>query len=151
MYINDLGMREGISSSDALSAQSTAAGTTASNTKAASTKASSTANFPTAIKQAVESQSAAYGEDSELAKKVAEALANLKNDPEWADVGTALSAMYKNQQQMQVQMNLLSAGYSSGLMGLSSSSQYGLGTLAASAYSGMGSLLGSSIFANQLI
>ena len=150
MYINDLGMREGISSSEALSATRTTTANT-SNTNTASTKSSSTANFPTAIKQAVESQSAAYGEDSELAKKVAEALANLKNDPEWADVGTALSAMYKNQQQMQVQMNLLSAGYSSGLMGLSSSSQYGLGTLAASAYSGMGSLLGSSIFANQLI
>lgn len=135
---------------NAISSQQTTAAD-ATSTKTTADKTTSTTNFPTAIKQAVESQSTALSEDSELSKKVAEALANLKNDPEWEDVGTALSAMYKNQQQMQVQMNLLSAGYSSGLTGLSSSSQYGLGSLAASAYSGMGSLLGSSIFANQLI
>lgn len=143
MYINGLGMRNGISNSNALSAQNTEAKTT-------STKTANTANFPTAIKQAVESQSATFSKDAELSKKVEEALASLKNDPEWADVGTALSAMYKNQQQMQVQMNLITAGYSSGLTGLSSSS-YGLGSLATSAYGGMSSLLGSSIFANQLI
>lgn len=144
MYINDLGMRDEVRSYNT-------ADTSTSSTKTSNTKTANTTNFPTAIKQAVESQTAALKEDPEVLKNISEALERLKNDPELKDVGTALSALYKNQQNMQVQMNLISAGYSSGLTGLSSYSQYGLGALATSAYGGMGNLLGSSIFANQLI
>lgn len=139
MYINNLGMRDGVNNHNDV------------NTKNAGTKTTNTANFPTAIKQAVESQSAALSEDPDALKGIGEALERLKSDPEWEDVGTALSALYKNQQKMQVQMNLISAGYSSGLTGLSAYSKYGLGTMASTAYGGISSLLGSSIFANQLI
>lgn len=139
MYINNLGMRDGINNHNAANTNTTAA------------KSANTANFPTAIKQAVEGQAAALNGDSDALKGIGEALERLKNDPEWEDVGTALSALYKNQQKMQVQMNLMSVGYSNGLTGLSKYSQYGLGTMASSAYGGLSSLLGSSIFANQLV
>lgn len=147
MYINGLGMRDEVRSYNTEN-------TKTSNTKASNTKtvgAANTTNFPTAIKQAVESQTATLSEDPDVVKSIEEALERLGNDPEWKDVGTALSALYKNQQKMQVQMNLLSAGYSSALTGLSSYSQYGLGGMASSAYGGISNLLGTSIFGNQLI
>lgn len=142
MYINSLGMRDEVKHYNAVNTQ---------NVKNTNAVTSNNGSFPTAIKQAVESQSTALYEDTELSQRVGEALERLKNDPEWEDVGTALSALYKNQQQMQVKMNLMSAGYAGGLTGLSTYSKYGLGTNASAAYSGLSSLLGSSIFANQLI
>ena len=147
MYINNLGMRDEVS--QRIAASINAANTADTRTiKASDTSKTGTTKFPTAMKNAVESQAALFSENKETSLRMEEALARLKNDPEWEDVGTALSALYKNQQQMQVQMSLLSAGYSSGL---SSYSQYGLGTSGTSAYAGIAGLLGSSIFGNQLI
>lgn len=145
MYINNLGMRDG-------AAHSIAANTNNITTsKSSATKTNNTKKFPTALENAVESQVAALAEDPKTSLTIEEALARLKNDPEWEDVGTALSALYNNQQKMQVQMSLLSSGISSGLTGLSSYSQYGLGGLATSAYGGISNILGSSIFADQLL
>lgn len=147
MYINNLGMHDE-------AAQSIAASTNAANTaatKSSSAKTTNTTKFPTALEQAVESQVKAFNEDPKVSLSIEEALARLKDDPEWEDVGTALSALYNNQQKMQAQMSLLSAGVTSGLTGLSSASQYGLGSLATSAYGGVSTLLGSSIFGDQLI
>lgn len=147
MYINNLGMRDEAARSIAASVNANSA----IGAKAAKTKAANTTNFPTALESAVESQLGVLSENPEVSLSIEEALARLKNDPEWEDVGTALSALYNNQQKMQVQMSLLSAGLSSGLTGLSSYSQYGLGSLATSAYGGVSSLLGNSIFGDQLI
>lgn len=152
MYINNLGMRDEAAQSIAASV-STANTNNTTSAKSSDKKTSNidTTNFPTAIKKAVESQTALFGENTEASLSIEEALASLKNDPEWKDVGTALTALYENQQKMQAQMSLLSVGYSSGLTGLSSAySQYGLGSLT-SAYGGVSNLLGGSIFANQLI
>lgn len=134
MYINSLGMRDEIN-----------------NQNTSSTKTVSTGTFPNEMKKAVQNQNvlSAQGVDAELSLKISEAFEHLKSDPEWADVGTALSALYKNQQQMQVQMSLLSAGYSRSLAGMSGS--LGYGSLAASAYGGVSSLLGNSIFGSQLL
>ncbi|MCM1088590.1 MAG: hypothetical protein NC419_10560 [Muribaculaceae bacterium] len=142
MYINNLGMRDEITHYDAANAN------TIKNRK---TNTSNNASFPTAIKQAVESQSAAYGENSALTQKVEEALEHLKSDPEWQDVGTALSALYQNQQQMQVKMNLMSAGVTGSLTGLSAYSGYGSANQLTVAYGGISSLLGSSLLGSQLI
>ena len=147
MYINNLGMRDE-------AAQNIAASVNANNTissKTSNTKTTNKTNFPTALESAVESQISALNEDPKTTLTIEEALARLKNDPEWEDVGTALSALYNNQQRMQVQMSLLSSGITSGLTGLSSYSQYGLGGLATSAYGGVSNILGSSIFGDQLI
>lgn len=142
MYINNLGMRDEV----------TRYGAANTNTvKNINTDTSSNASFSTAIQQAVESQSAAYGENSELSKKVEEALEHLKSDPEWQDVGTALSALYQNQQQMQVKMNLMSAGVTSSLTGLSAYSGYNSANQLTAAYSGISSLLGSSLLGSQLV
>lgn len=142
MYINNLGMRHDVTNQNAAEINTT------SKISGAGTKISSTEKFPTALKNAVESQSVASGVDKEASLSIEEALARLKDDPEWEDVGTALSALYKNQQQMQVQMNLLSSGYSNSLTGWPAYSAYGLGT---AAYSGYSSLLGSSIFGDMLL
>ncbi|MCH5248909.1 MAG: hypothetical protein J1E98_03205 [Lachnospiraceae bacterium] len=147
MYINNLGMRDE-------AAQSIAANVNANNitgSKSSGAKTANKTNFPTALESAVESQVAALAEDPKTTLTIEEALARLKNDPEWEDVGTALSALYNNQHRMQVQMSLMSAGITNGLTGLSSYSQYGLGALATSAYGGVSNILGSSIFADQLI
>ena len=141
MYINDLGMRHGV---DNQHAAKTNAADGISNVN---TKTSGAGKFSTALKSAVESQSMASGVDKEASLSIEEALARLKTDPEWEDVGTALSALYKNQQQMQVQMNLLSSGYSNSLTRWPYSA-YGLGT---AAYGGAASLLGSSIFGDMLL
>ena len=149
MYINDLGMHDKAAGSIAarINANNTTSG------KLSDAKTTNTTKFPTALESAVESQTAALGlgEDSKVSLSIEEALARLKNDPEWEDVGTALSALYKNQQKMQAQMSLLSTGLTSGLTGLSPYSQYGLGSLATSAYGGISNILGSSIFGDQLI
>ena len=142
MYINDLGMRHDVNNQHAANVN------TVNRIKGVNTKTSGVGQFPTALKSAVESRSVASGVDKEAALSIEEALARLKNDPEWEDVGTALSALYKNQQQMQVQMNLLSSGYSNSLAGWPAYSAYGLGT---SAYSGAANLLGSSIFGDMLL
>ena len=139
MYINDLGMRHEVNVPNAAS-------TNTVNTKTSST---GTTNFPTELKSAVESQSKANSADAEATRSIEEALARLKNDPEWEDVGTALSALFKNQQQMQVQMSLLSSGYSRGMAGLSSYFSSGLGSTASTSYGGVSSLLGSSIFGDM--
>ena len=147
MYINNLGMRDE-------AAQSIAASVNANNitsSKSSGAKTANKTNFPTALESAVESQIASLTQDPEVTHSIEEALARMKGDPEWEDVGTALEALYKNQQNMQVQMSLMSAGISSGLTGLSSYSQYGLGSLATSAYGGVSNILGSSIFGDQLI
>ena len=146
MYINNLGMRNEAARSIAASVNSD----NKTTKKSDSTKTSNTTNFPITLQDAVEKKVAALSEEPEVSLSIEEALARLKNDPEWEDVGTALSALYKNQQKMQTQMSLLSTGISSGLTGLSSYSQYGLGSLT-SAYGGASTLLGSSIFGNQLI
>lgn len=142
MYINNLGMRHDVDNQNAAKTNIT------NGINAAGTKISGAGQFPTALKSAVESQSAASGVDKEAALSIEEALARLKDDPEWEDVGTALSALYKNQQQMQIQMNLLTAGYSNSLTGWPSYSAYGLGT---AAYSGVTNLLGRSIFGDMLL
>ena len=150
MYINNLGMRDEVSLRIAANINA-ANNADARTVKTSNTSKTDTTSFPTAMKSAVESQAALFSENTEASRSIEEALGRLKNDPEWEDVGTALSALYKNQQQMQVQMSLLSAGYSNGLTGLSSYSQYGMGTSGTSAYAGISALLGSSIFGNQLI
>ncbi len=153
MYINDLGMRDeaAVNANAAAAANVTDARSAASlnKDKSAASKISDTAKFPTAMEKAVESQLAAFGINSGDTVEIQEALERLQNDEELKDVGTALAALYKDQQQMQVQMSLLSAGYSSGLSTLSS--QYGLGSLVSSAYGGTGSMLGSSIFGDMLL
>lgn len=145
MYVNDLGMRHDVNNADTINSNSVNTSTSAKTAKEGT--------FPTAIQNAVESQlGKALDEDTETTVSVSEALERLKDDPEWEDVGTALSAMYKNQQRLQTQLNLLSAGYANGLGGLSSSSSlYGLGGSGISSYGSAASLLGSSIFADQLI
>ena len=145
MYINNLGMRDEAAQSIAANVSNT------TNTKSSNTKTTNKTNFPTTLESAVESRIASLTKDPEVTHSIEEALARMKNDPEWEDVGTALEALYKNQQNMQVQMSLLSAGVSNGLTGLSSYSQYGLGSLATSAYGGVSNILGSSIFGDQLI
>ena len=142
MYINDLGMRHEVNNQDASKTN------IVKGRSNAGTKTSDAVKFPTALKSAVESQSVASSVDKEASLSIEEALARLKNDPEWEDVGTALSALYKNQQQIQVQMNLLSSGYSNSLKGWPAYSAYGLGT---SAYSGAANLLSSSIFGDMLL
>lgn len=142
MYINDLGMQHDVNNQDAAKVNTT------NKISGVGTKISNTEKFPTALKSAVESQSVASSVDKEASLSIEEALARLKNDPEWEDVGTALSALYKNQQQMQVQMNLLSSGYSRSLTGWPAYSAYGLGT---AAYSGAANLLGSSIFGDMML
>lgn len=145
MYINDLGMRHDVNNQNAVKTNTT------SRINGINAKTSGVGNFPTALQSAVESQSVASPVDKEASLSIEEALARLKNDPEWEDVGTALSALYKNQQQMQVQMNLLSSGYSNSLMGWPAYSAYGLGTSASAAYSRAAGLLGSSIFGDMLL
>ena len=142
MYINDLGMRDELNNPNAVSANHI------SKRNTVNTKTSNVTNFPTELKSAVESQSVAGSKETDTSLSIEEALTRLKNDPEWEDVGTALSALYKNQQQMQVQMNLLSSGYSNSLTRWPAYSAYGLGT---SAYSGAANLLGSSIFGDMLL
>lgn len=146
MYINDLGMRHEVNNNINVNSNSEV-------TKTANTAKTST--FPSSLTDAIKSQGLTSDSDSETSLSISEALERLKSDPEWEDVGTALSALYKNQQTMQAQMSLLSAGYTSGLTGLSSAySQYGgLGTLLSSAYGNSdssSSLLSNSIFGSFL-
>lgn len=146
MYINDLGMRHEVNNNINVNSNSEV-------TKTANTAKTST--FPSTLTDAIKSQGLTSDSDSETSLSISEALERLKSDPEWEDVGTALSALYKNQQTMQAQMSLLSAGYTSGLTGLSSAySQYGgLGTLLSSAYGNSdssSSLLSNSIFGSFL-
>ncbi len=145
MYINNLGIGHEVNNNINVNSNSEATKTSAANTTKTST-------FPRTLTNALKSQGLTLDANSETSLSISEALERLKSDPEWEDVGTALSALYKNQQTMQVQMSLLSAGYTSGLTGLSSAySQYGgLGALAASAYGGANNLLSSSIFGSFL-
>lgn len=145
MYINNLGMGHEVNNNINVNSNSEATKTSAANTAKTST-------FPRTLTDALKSQGLTPDANSETSLTISEALERLKSDPEWEDVGTALSALYKNQQTMQAQMSLLSAGYTSGLTGLSSAySQYGgLGALAASAYGGSDNLLSNSIFGSFL-
>lgn len=130
MYINSLGMRDennaisGISPVGSTSAVSRvnavrkADGVQGASTAGKSSKqTSSTGTFPAQMERAIKNQSAKEDDSAASAKVVSEALERLKSDPEWADVGEALSALYKNQQQMQV--NLLKLGYSNSMFGMS--------------------------------
>lgn len=143
MYINNLGMGHEVNNNIKVNSNSEV-------TKTANT--AKTSAFPRTLTDALKSQGLTPDANSEASLSISEALERLKSDPEWEDVGTALSALYKNQQTMQAQMSLLSAGYTSGLTGLSSAySQYGgLGALAASAYGGSNNLLSNSIFGSFL-
>lgn len=143
MHINNLGMRHEVNNNSNVNGNSEV-------TKAANTAKTST--FPSTLTNALKSQGLTLDADSDTSLSISKALERLKSDPEWEDVGTALSALYKNQQTMQVQMSLLSAGYTSGLTGLSSAySRYGgLGALAAGAYGSSNNLLSGSIFGSFL-
>lgn len=147
MYINNLGMGHEVNNINVNS------NSEVTKTSAASTSnTAKTSTFPTTLTNALKSQGLTLDENSDTALSISEALERLKSDPEWEDVGTALSALYKNQQTMQAQMSLLSAGYTSGLTGLSSAySQYGgIGTLLSSAYGSSDNLLSNSIFGSFL-
>ena len=154
MYINDLGMRENHNIGNDAANRSEAVNTRTGKAAAAdmtglsNTAAAGSVRFPTALQQAVESQNVL---SSAATAKIEEALDRLKSNPEWEDVGTTLEAMYKNQQTMQMQMNLLSAGYSSGLTGLTMNTLYGSGSSLSGLYSGTTGLLGTSIFGDMLL
>lgn len=146
MYINNLGMGHEVNNNINVNSNSEV-------TKSANTaNTAKTSTFPRTLTDALKSQGLTPDANSETSLSISEALERLKSDPEWEDVGTALSALYKNQQTMQAQMSLLSAGYTSGLTGLSSAySQYGgIGTLLSSAYGNSDNLLSNSIFGSFL-
>ena len=146
MYINNLGMGHEVNNNINVNSNSEV-------TKSANTaNTAKTSTFPRTLTDALKSQGLTLDANSETSLSISEALERLKSDPEWEDVGTALSALYKNQQTMQAQMSLLSAGYTSGLTGLSSAySQYGgIGTLLSSAYGNSDNLLSNSIFGSFL-
>ncbi len=152
MYINGLGMRDEANLQQALGVDAVQ-GVSSGADAVRRASSSSDVSFPTALKSAVESRSAVYdklfGTDTEESAAVGEALERLEADPQWKDVGAALTALYENQQKMQTQMSLLSSGYYGGLSGTSALSAYGFGVSPLSAYTGgglAGSLLGSSIF-----
>lgn len=140
MYINDLGMEREVHDRSNVSAN------TADKTNVRTERVSS---FPSELKSAVESQGKSSVKDSEESISITEALERLKNDPEWEDVGTALSALYKNQQQLQVQMSLLTSGYSNSLANMLPYSSYGYGTAGLSAYNSAANLLANSIFGDM--
>ena len=149
MYINDLGMRDDHAAENVGAAQQNSAAQYAGSTR---TSAADKDRFPTTLQEAVEAMTADKSADPAETAKIEEALERLKSDPEWADVGTTLTALYTNQQKLQTQMNLLSSGYYGGLNGL------GLGALLPdgnasllSAYTGMTGLGGSSIFGDLLL
>lgn len=151
MYINDLGMRD--AGSHIAAADAANLNTEKGNTE--KTRKSETGRFPTTLEKTVESLVAGSGQDAQETVDIREALERLKSDPEWKDVGTALEALYTNQQKMQIQQiqtSMLSSGYYSGLTGLGMSGSplafSALGSNAAllSAYGGTAGLLGSSIF-----
>ena len=153
MYINNLGMGHEVNNNSSISSNSKV-NSNSETAKTSTTNTSKTSTFPTTLTNALKSQGLTLDENSDTALSISEALERLKSDPEWEDVGTALSALYKNQQTMQAQMSLLSVGYTSGLTGLSSAySQYGgLGTLLSSTYGSgnSGNLLSNSIFGSFL-
>ena len=151
MYINDLGMRD----VDRQAGVAEAAGQSAVARSAESRRAAAADRFPTTLEEAVEKLTADKSGSADGTIKIEEALERLKADPEWEDVGTALTALYENQQKMQTQMNLLSTGYYGGLSGLGlnaaslGSSVSGSGAAALlSAYGGAAGLMGSSIFSD---
>ncbi len=148
MYINNLGMGHEVNNKINVNSNSEVTKTSAAGTS----NTAKTSTFPRTLTDALKSQGLTLDTDSETSLSISEALERLKSDPEWEDVGTALSALYKNQQTMQAQMSLLSAGYTSGLTGLSSAySQYGgIGTLLSSAYGNSDNLLSNSIFGSFL-
>lgn len=151
MYINDLGMREEQNSNAASAVRTSAVDTRTDQAKTSKTAAggtTGTVRFPTTLQQAVESQNVL---SSAASTKIEEALDRLKSSPEWEDVGTTLEAVYKNQQQLQVQMNLLSMGYYGGASGLMSGTLYGNSSALSSLYGGTTGLLGTSIFGNMLL
>ena len=166
MYINNLGMRDeqniGSVSANRTDAAVTRTGSTAAADKtgqsaktdlADRTSEAGLTKFPTTLQQAIESQNVL---SSASAAKIEEALDRLKSNAEWEDVGTTLEALYKNQQTMQAQMNLLSAGYSgsyAGLTGLSAGTLYGNQSALSSLYNGTltSGLLGTSIFGDMLL
>ena len=142
MHINDLGMDREVHDRSSVSANTV---------DKANIKTNSVGSFPSELKSAVKSQSTSSVKDSEESINMKEALERLKNDPEWEDIGTALSALYKNQQQMQIQMSLLSSGYSKSLAGMLPYSSYGYGTAGLTAYNGTANLLANSIFGDMLL
>lgn len=148
MYINNLGMGHEVNNNINVNSNSEVTKTSAAGTS----NTAKTSTFPRTLTDALKSQGLTPDANSESSLSISEALERLKSDPEWEDVGTALSALYKNQQTMQAQMSLLSAGYTSGLTGLSSAySQYGgIGTLLSGAYGNSDNLLSNSIFGSFL-
>lgn len=151
MYINNLGMGHEVNTNSTVNSTGNI-NSNSETAKTSTTNTSKTSTFPTTLTNALKSQGLTLDANSETSLSISEALERLKSDPEWEDVGTALSALYKNQQTMQAQMSLLSAGYTSGLTGLSSAySQYGgLGTLLSNAYGNSDNLLSNSIFGSFL-
>ena len=146
MYINDLGMRD---------VNRQAGVTEAAGQSTESRRTAAADRFPTTLEEAVEKLTADKSGSADGTIKIEEALERLKADPEWEDVGTALNALYENQQKMQTQMNLLSTGYYGGLSGLGlnaaflGSSVSGSGAAGLlSAYGGAAGLMGSSIFSD---
>lgn len=153
MYINDLGMRDVNNQAGV----SEAAGLSAAGQSAESRRKAAAERFPTTLEEAVEKLTADKSGDTAASARIEEALERLQGDPEWEDVGTALTALYENQQKMQTQMNLLSSGYYGGLTGLGlntsllSNTSVGTGAALLSAYGGTAGLTGGSIFGDMLL
>lgn len=153
MYINDLGMRD--VNNQAGVSEATESGATGRSTE--SRRKAAAEKFPTTLAEAVEKLTTGKIEDTDQAGETTEALERLKSDPEWEDVGTALTALYENQQKLQTQMDLMSSGYYGGLTGLGLNASpllnsfLGAGSTLLSAYGGTAGLTGSSIFGDMLL